>query len=72
MDPWKGLGDSLTAAVPAQCWWGDFILFYFERRREDVWRKNRTTEKKSQCKGPEVKRTLDTAGNVRQRMPGTK
>lgn len=29
MDPWKGLEDSLTAAVPAQCNWGRFYFILF-------------------------------------------
>ena len=62
MDPWKGLEDSLTTAVSAQCNWGRcyFILFW-ERELGGCLEEEQNNQREKPVQRPWGRRTLDTA-----------
>lgn len=36
MDPWKGLGDTLTIVMFTQCLWTDFFFFFLRERARRI------------------------------------
>lgn len=68
MDPWRGLEDSLTSALSAQCSWGWFYFsLFWERAGRTSGGRAEQAREKSQCKGWPPPRSVR-----RQRMPGVK